>query len=116
MKPIALILVVIIAAGVLWTIWDAFPEKKLPLQEGTNTLIVGYAKRDLARELGVSADNIQLVESVSREWPDGCLGIKKEGESCTQAITPGYQIVLEADGIEYTYRTNANGSLIIPIR
>ena len=116
MKPIVLILIIIITAGVLWTIWDALPDKTLSLPEGTNTLVVGYTKRDLARELGVSADNIQLVESVQREWPDGCLGIKKEGQVCTQVITPGYQIVLEADGKKYTYRTNMNGSVIVPIR
>jgi len=116
MKPIVWILVIIITAGVLWAIWDAFPDKKLSLPEGTNTLIVGYAKRDLARELGVSSDNIQLVQSVQREWPDGCLGVKKEGQACTQVITPGYQIVLEADGKEYIFRTNINGSVIVPIR
>ncbi|MCR4326297.1 MAG: hypothetical protein NUV52_01425 [Candidatus Roizmanbacteria bacterium] len=116
MKPIVLILIIIVSVGVLWAIWDALPDKTLSLPEGTNTLIIGYTKRDLARELGVSADNIQLVQSSQREWPDGCLGVEKEGQVCTQVITPGYQIILEADGTEYTYRTNMNGTVIIPIR
>jgi hypothetical protein len=37
-----------------------------------------------------------------------------EGVTCTQVITPGHIIVLEANGIQYEYHTNEEGSRIQP--
>jgi hypothetical protein len=48
------------------------------------------------------------------DWPDGCLGVAEEGMMCTQVITPGFQIILEADGKVVEYRTNEDGSQVRP--
>ena len=114
MKPIVAILIIIIVVGVGWTLWDAFPEKNISFtQDSATNLIVGYAKRDLARQLGVSSDDIHLISSLQRDWPDACLGIQKQDVVCADVITPGYQLVLEAGGKEYRFRSNIDGSLVM---
>lgn len=72
------------------------------------------AIRTLADNLGISEDAITLVSTEAKDWPDGCLGIREEGLMCTQAITPGFQIMLEANGREVEYRTNEDGTQIRP--
>jgi hypothetical protein len=59
------------------------------------------AETFLAQDLNLTVEEIQLVSYEHSEWPDGCLGLGKKGESCTEVITPGWRIVLEAQGQEY---------------
>lgn len=68
----------------------------------------------LSENLGLPADQIILVSTEEVEWPDGCLGVQMEGLMCTQVITPGFRIVLEANGREVEYRTNEDGTQIRP--
>jgi hypothetical protein len=49
-------------------------------------------------------DQVHLVHSEQVDWPDGCLGIPMR-DACTQAIVPGYRIVVEVGGQEYEYRS-----------
>ena len=72
------------------------------------------AVQALAAALGISVDQIKLVSIEAVEWPDGCLGVGRVGVLCTQVITPGFRIVLEANGKQYEYHTSADGSVVIP--
>jgi hypothetical protein len=64
--------------------------------------------------LGLPADEIMLVSTESVDWPDSCLGVTEEGLDCAQAITPGFRIILQANGREVEYRTNEDGTQIRP--
>lgn len=68
----------------------------------------------LTQNLGLAADQIKLVSTESVDWPDSCLGISMEGISCAQVITPGFQIILEANGKQVEYRTNEDGTVMYP--
>lgn len=68
----------------------------------------------LSENLGLPADKTKLVSTEGVEWPDGCLGVQMEGLMCTQVITPGFRIILEANGREVEYRTNEDGTQIRP--
>jgi hypothetical protein len=72
------------------------------------------AVQALSESLGVSVDQITLVSTEAMEWPDGCLGIAQEGSACTQVITPGFRIILEANSKEVEYRTNEDRTLVRP--
>lgn len=72
------------------------------------------AVQALAAALGISVDQIKLVSIEAEEWPDGCLGVRRLGMLCTQVITPGFRIVLEANGKPYEYHTNVDGSVVVP--
>jgi len=62
---------------------------------------------------GLSADKITLVSTEAVTWSDGCLGVQRAGVMCTQALVEGFKIVLEADGKEYEFHTNQNGSSVV---
>jgi hypothetical protein len=73
---------------------------------------VAAARTKLAGDLSISIDQITIVKFDAKDWPDGCLGAPETGEMCTQMVTPGYQVVLQANNTSYTFRTNADGSLV----
>jgi hypothetical protein len=72
------------------------------------------AEQDLADSLGVPVSEITIVSVTPEEWPDSCLGAAPPDVMCAQVITPGYLVVLEADGVQYTYRTDQTGDIIAP--
>jgi len=72
------------------------------------------AVQALAAALGLSVDQIKLVSIEAVDWPDACLGIAQPGIVCAQVVMPGFIIVLEAQGRQYEYHTNADGSVVRP--
>jgi len=60
-----------------------------------------------------SDSHIEIENIKEKDWPDACLGINQPGRFCAEVITPGYEIVLEAENTDFTYRTNQDGSTII---
>lgn len=68
---------------------------------------------DLAEQNNSNPQKITVVSTNSREWSDSGLGCQQEGGAYLMVITPGYQIVLELDGQEYTYHTDEKQSFIL---
>lgn len=81
---------------------------------GSNTAAQDAAVSKLAKNLDLDASKIKVVSSEAVEWPDACLGITKEGVACAQVVTPGYKIILEANGKQVEYHTNQNASSVVP--
>lgn len=71
--------------------------------------------QQLATSLNMSVDQIKLLSTEAVDWPDGCLGVTRMGVMCLQVITPGFRILLEANGKQYEYHTNTDGSVVIPV-
>jgi hypothetical protein len=67
----------------------------------------------LATQLNVEAQSVTVISVEAVEWPDGCLGLAMPDQMCTQAIVPGYRVILEADGTQYEVRTDLNGQRAI---
>ena len=70
------------------------------------------AREALMKLTGVDLEAIRLVGIASQEWSDGCLGLGGPAESCIAVMTPGYRILLEADGAKYAARTNRGGTVV----
>ena len=68
----------------------------------------------LANNLGLKLKDVQVVSSSDVEFGDACLGVALLNVECTQVVTPGRIIVLEANGVQYAYHTTADGSFIQP--
>jgi hypothetical protein len=71
-----------------------------------------YAREALAEKLGISLAQVEIVSYESKTWPDGCLGLPREGEMCTMALVSGWRVELSAEGKNYIARTNETGSQI----
>jgi hypothetical protein len=53
---------------------------------------------------GVPTDSVALVSSRSMTWNDGSLGCPKPGQSYTQSLVPGMQVVVTVGALSYDYR------------
>jgi hypothetical protein len=71
--------------------------------------VVTAAVADAADRAGVDPAAVVVVSTEARDFPDGSLGCPEPGMLYTQAITPGYRVVVEADGTRYDYRASARG-------
>jgi hypothetical protein len=70
------------------------------------------AAADLAQRLKIDVNTITLVSVEQVDWSDACLGIQQPDVMCAQVITSGYKVILEANGQQYEYHTNASGSAV----
>lgn len=61
------------------------------------------ARQHLAEELGVPADDIELVERRAVTWRNGALGCPEPGMAYTQALVPGYWIRLQVGSERFDY-------------
>ena len=68
--------------------------------------LVQDARADLAKRLGQNPESFQLKKAEAVEWPDSSLGCPQPGFFYAQVITPGFQVVLEANGKEYDYHSD----------
>jgi hypothetical protein len=86
------------------------PKPPLPAEPGSEVdaeaRLADLAKADLARQLNMSAEQIQVVKIEAVNWPDASQGCPQPGKMYAQVITPGYQIILSASGKEYDYHSN----------
>lgn len=70
------------------------------------------AQKALADELGVGVEVVTIAQVEQTEFSDSCLGLGGPAESCLQAITPGFVIVLVHGGKGYTYHADLEGSVL----
>jgi hypothetical protein len=110
-----IIIVLLIAGGVyLLRGKDAVAPVEVVLETPTttepvlveNTLVTERVSKILATGLGISPDLVKVTSVTEKEWSDGCLGLGKKDEVCTQALVSGYEAKLTAQGVVYTYRTD----------
>lgn len=66
-------------------------------------------KQDLAKRLGASVDEFEVIKAESITWKDGSLGCPTPGQNYTQALVPGYWIVIARGDEEYDYRASETG-------
>jgi hypothetical protein len=70
--------------------------------------------KQLVNNLGLNEKDIIVVSNAVVEFNDACLGMAMPNVMCAQMITPGRIIVLEANGVQYEYHTDADGSHTVP--
>jgi hypothetical protein len=89
-------------------------EESLPpeLPEDTESLII-LAKFDLTIKTGVDIENIVTKSSKETLFDDASLGVPEAGVTYDAIVTPGYIIMLEADGDLYEYR--ASGAKVVQV-
>ncbi len=77
-----------------------------PIPEATS--LIEQARQDLKSRLQIEDSRISLGSVEAVQWRDSSLGCPQPGRSYLTVITPGYLIVLEADGQPYEYHASEN--------
>lgn len=67
---------------------------------------------DAANRTGIPTNEWAIVSAEQRDWPNGCLGLGEPGVACTQAIVPGWRVVVSANQQAWVYRTDETGSQV----
>ena len=101
---------VIVPTEIVPTPADPTAETPTEAPDPVDTPAVTAAVQALAALLGLDASQIQVVGNEAVEWTDSCLGIVYIDAICAQGIVPGYRLVLAANGQQYEYHTNADGT------
>ncbi|QKQ73565.1 hypothetical protein [Nostoc sp. TCL240-02] len=65
--------------------------------------------RDLARKQGIFTSQLQIIDYSQQTWRNGCLELPQSDEICTQALVPGWRIVVSNGKKNWVYHTNNNG-------
>ncbi len=81
----------------------------MPTSEQEQLPIVAPARADLAQQLGVEPDELEVVSAEEVTWPDGSLGCPEPGMSYTQALVEGSKVVLGHDDRVYVYHAGDDG-------
>ncbi len=68
------------------------------------------AREALQAKLGLDITQVLVVDQVAQNWPDACLEVPAEGEICAMFVTPGYRIILEANGQQFELHSNKDGT------
>jgi hypothetical protein len=55
---------------------------------------------------------LRILKAQPQNWSDGCLGLAKPDELCTQVITSGWRVVITDGQKNWTYRTDNTGNLV----
>jgi hypothetical protein len=70
------------------------------------------ATAELADQLAVETEEIELIETEAVQWPDSSLGCPQPGMMYAQVITPGYRLMLEVDGQVYVFHTDSSQRVV----
>ncbi len=91
---------------------DMPADLSLQAAPGEETPLVAAIK-NLAEQTGLPPEQINRVSVEAVEWSDTSLGCPQEGYMYAQVITPGYKIILEAEGVQYEYHTDEGTHVVL---
>jgi len=74
--------------------------------------LLALLKADAAQKANIDASQVEVISARAVTWNDGSLGCPKPGVMYTQALVPGYQVILSAGGAQYTYHTGRGTSFV----
>ena len=74
--------------------------------------VANAAREALSEAIGVSTEQIEIVRANRVEWTNTCLELGDRDEVCGQALTPGWKIILAAEGEEYEIHTDLGADTV----
>ena len=75
--------------------------------------LVEQAKNDLATELSINSQDIDVLQAEFVTWPDSSVGCPQPGMQYLQVLTSGARILLEANNAIYAYHSGGNRPLVL---
>lgn len=88
------------------------PPTSAPVTGEVPSAVIDAIRQRLAEDApGIDAGAATVVKAEAVDWTDGSLGCPERGVLYTQAIVPGYHIVLTLEGRDYDYRAAVSGEI-----
>ena len=80
-----------------------------PVVGDVPTAMLERAIADAATAAGVDPSEVEVVAAEAVTWPDGALGCPQPDQMYTQALVPGYRVILAIDGDELNFHASESG-------
>ena len=92
---------------------DVAPPDGLPEEQEMHVRlgVIAQAKQHLAEDLGIEPREVYVGAVEERTWPSTALGVEEPGRVYATVMTPGYRLVLEAQGTLYDYHADTSGQV-----
>lgn len=74
--------------------------------------LVSVVLQDLSKRTGISRNKLRIINYSQQDWRNGCLELAQPDELCTQAIVPGWRLVVSDGRQNWIYHTDENGRSI----
>lgn len=68
--------------------------------------------QDLSKRTGIAPGRLQVTQVSRRTWSNGCLGLARPDEICTQALVEGWRVVVSNNRRNWVYRTDRTGRVV----
>lgn len=75
--------------------------------------MIRLAKESLAKKFKFNEDQIHVASIQAMDWPDASIGCPQAGMVYAEVVTPGYQILFEANGQSYSYHTDTENKVVL---
>lgn len=73
---------------------------------------VARVREKIADDLGIREGLVIIMSAYEKVWTNGCLDLQEPEEICNEAMVEGYEVTAQAEGREFIYHTNEDGSLL----
>lgn len=67
---------------------------------------------DVSKRTKISAKKLKISQYRRQTWSNGCLGLAKPDEICTQALVEGWRVVVSGNNRTWVYRSDLKGRVI----
>ncbi|WP_107667176.1 hypothetical protein [Cyanothece sp. BG0011] len=74
--------------------------------------VIDAVFNDITSNNTIESENLQVTQTEANTWPDGCLGLAKPDEMCTQALVEGWRITVTDGQTTWVYRTDQTGQTV----
>ncbi|MDB9349109.1 hypothetical protein [Nodularia spumigena] len=74
--------------------------------------VASAVRRDVFIRERISPSTLKIVDYSPETWSNGCLDLPQPDEFCTQALVPGWRVVVSNGETNWIYHTNSNGRLL----
>lgn len=71
--------------------------------------VANAVRQDLSRRIGIPPGQLRIIKYSRETWPNGCLGLPRPDEVCTQALVEGWRVVVSDGRQTWVYRTDSQG-------
>ncbi len=87
------------------------PAAGLLLSQGSQfpPTLANRLQQDLSQHTRIPPNQLRMVETTARTWPNGCLGLARPDEMCSQAMVEGWRVVFTNGQRQWVYRTDRQG-------
>jgi len=89
---------------------QSLPNSQEASQSKVGSIITAVLE-EASQRSELSMSDFEEIIAKRKTWPDSCLGIEKPGQICTQALVPGWQIILSDGSQSWVYHTATDGRI-----